>query len=254
MSPSAPVTEQPSAEPQQLLVRTAPDGYTALVEERSALLAEIERELPDEIVSPSEYSAVAKLEARLGEFLTKYEPLFDEPCNFAYRAWKSACRVRELFIDGPKALKAKAKRLRGIYETKEEEARRAREREIAEEERRKEVARRNAEAKLLEKQGQKDMAAAVRSEQVHAPAISLPSAVPSVKGAGVAPTRENWTWWIAGCTDVYGGRKDKDARKRAAKMAPREYLDLDDAAITAHVKNARSSARIPGIEVFKEKV
>jgi hypothetical protein len=217
------------------------------------MLAEVERELPEEIVSPQEsprwpdskHSSDSSLRMRAALRRT---------VQLRVRAWKSACRVRELFIDGPKALKAKAKRLRGIYETKEENARRAREREIAEEERKKEVARRNAEAKLLEKQGQKDMAAAVRSEPVYAPAISLPSAVPSTRGADVAPTRKNWTWRIAGCTDPFGGRKDKDARKRAAKMAPREYLDLDDAAITAYVKAQRSGARIPGIEVFEEKV
>lgn len=40
----------------------------------------------------------------------------------------------------------------------------------------------------------------------------------------------------------------------AAKLAAREFLDLDDAAITAYVKAQRSSARIAGIEVFEEKV
>lgn len=253
MFPSA-LSELPSADPQQLVVRTAPEGYDALLQERTVLLAELERELPEEIVSPAEYRAVAALEARLGEFIDKYEPVFDEPCSFAHKAWLAACRVRALFIDGPKALKKKAKRLRGEYEAKEDQARRERERQIAEEERQKELARRRAEAKLLEKQGQTDMAAAVRAEPVYAPAVSLPSAVPDVKGTGVSSTRENWAWRIAGCTDLFGGKKDKDARKRAAKMVPRDYLDLDDGAITAYVKNQRSAARIPGIEVFKEKV
>jgi hypothetical protein len=250
-SPARRVDDE-SPEPQELVVRTAPKDFETISRARSVLVAEVERELPDEIVSPAEYTAVADLERRLGAYVEKYEPLFAESTDFAHKAWKAACRIYDVFIDGPKGLQKQCKRLRGVYEKKEEDGRRERERQIAEEETRKERERLAREAKLLERQGQKDMAAAVRATPVVAPAISLPRAVPQV--SGVASTRSNWTWRIAGCTDIFGGRKNKDARKRAASLAPRQFLDLDDAAITAHVKNNRSATRIPGIEVYEEKV
>ncbi len=254
---STAVVPPDSVEPQELLVRTAPVGYDVLTEERAALIAEIEHALPEEIVSPPEYSAVATLEARLGTYLQKIEPLFDGDdgsVTLGHRAWKAACRVREFFYDGPKALKARCKRLRGDYEQREERARRERERQIAEQAMQEEKARLQREAKLLEKQGQKDMAAAVRQTPITAPAVALPRAVPDVRATGVSSTRKNWTWRIAGSRDIFGGKKDKDARQRAAKLVPREFLDLNDAAITAYVKSQRSSARIPGLEVFEEKV
>jgi hypothetical protein len=238
--------------PRQELVLLEPRNRADLDVERNALIADIERELPAEIVSPREYSAAAAIEERLNVFLKRVEPVFDEHCNGAYKVWKSACAIRSLFLDGPQALYKRVRRLRGEYEHKEEATRRERERQIAEEETRKERDRLAREARLLDKQGQKDMAAAVRATPVVAPAVSLPSAVPAV--SGVNTLRRNWSWRIAGCTDLYGGRKDKDARKRAAKLVPREFLDLDEAAITAHVKAQRSSARIPGIEVYEEKV
>lgn len=237
---------------QELVVRTAPKDYEEISRERSLLVAEVERELPTEIVSPQEYTAVGELETRLGAYIGKYEPLFQENTDFAHKAWKAACRIRDIFIDGPKDLKTRCRRLRGAYEQREKRERRERERQLAEKAIQEERERLQREAKLLEKQGLKEQAAAVRNTPVVAPAVALPKAVPQV--AGVTATRSNWTWRIAGCTDIHGGRKDKDARKRAAKLVPREYLDLDDAAITAIVKSQRSAARIPGIEIFEEKV
>ena len=64
----------------------------------------------------------------------------------------------------------------------------------------------------------------------------------------------NWTWRIAGCNGADGGKKNKAARKNAAKLVPREYLDLDDAAITAIAKSMKGTVKIPGIEFYEEKV
>src|SRR4051812_37724184 len=100
-------------EAQELVVRTAPGNYEEISRERSLLVADVERELPDEIVSPQEYKAVAELEKRLGVYLEKYEPLFDENTDYAHKAWKAACRIHDIFIGGVKDLKTRCKRLRG---------------------------------------------------------------------------------------------------------------------------------------------
>lgn len=245
------VAASPPTTPRQELVLLEPRDRALLDVERSTLLAQIEDELPDEIAGPQEYALVADLEERLGLFIGKAEPLFDEHCNAAHKVWKSACSIRSLFLDAPKALKLRARTLLGAYKTREERERREAERRIAEEERQRQIERQKQEAKLLEKQGQKEMAAAVRAQPVSAPAVTLPSAVPVVAGLTYSTV---WKWRIAGCTDVHGGRKDRDARKRAAALVPREFLDLDDAAITSRVNNMKSMAKIPGIEVYSEQV
>lgn len=238
-------------QPQQALVILEPTNRAEIDADRLALIAAAERELPDEIVSPSEYSAVGELEARLGAYIDRVEPVFDAHVSAAHKVWRTACAIRSMFIDAPKALKAQARRLRGDYELRERRAREAEERRIAEEDRQRQLARQREEAKLLERQGQKEMAAAVRQQPVHAPSVALPSAVPEV--AGVATLRTNWTWRIAGCTDKDGGRKNKAARKQAARLVPREYLDLDDAALTS-LRTMRGTVKVPGIEFFEEKV
>jgi hypothetical protein len=245
MSIAAPVA------PRQEIVQLEPRERAQLDAERSSLVTQIEDALPGEIAGPAEYALVADLEERLGLFIAKAEPMFDEHCNGAHKVWKSACSIRSLFLDAPKALKLRARTLLGAYKTREERERREAERRIAEEERQRQIARQKAEAKLLEKQGQTEMAAAVRAQPVSAPAVSLPSAVPVVAGLTYSTV---WKWRIAGCTDVNGGRKDRDARKRAAALVPREFLDLDDAAITSRVNNMKSMAKIPGIEVYSDQV
>jgi hypothetical protein len=246
-------TTTTAAAPKQEIVLLEPTNIAELQAERSELLADVERELPDEIVSPAEYQAVGELEERLNRFINRVEPVFDDHVSAAHKVWKTACSIRSLFVDGAKGLKTKCRRLRGAYEQKEEQARREEERRLAEAERQRQLARQKEEAKLLEKQGQKELAQAVRSQPVAAPSVTLPSNVPTL-GAGVTNLRRNWTWRVAGCTDAFGGRKDAAARKRAAKLVPREYLTLDDAAITALVKSTKGTVKIPGIEIFEEKV
>lgn len=237
-------------EAQELIVRTAPANYESINRDRTLLIADVERELPDEIVSPAEYSAVAQLEERLGAYLARVEPLFAENTDFAHKAWKAACKIYDAFIDGPKTLRTRCKKLRGAYELAEEKARRETERRLAEEAQKQERDRLNREAKLLEKQGQKDLAAAVRQQPITAPAVALPRAVPQV--SGVTATRTIRTWRIAGCYDECGGRKDKTARKRAAAVVARDLLDLDDAAITARVNSGVNA--IAGLEIYEKKV
>lgn len=237
--------------PQEAHVLLEPKNRAEIDALRSALIVEAERELPDAIASPQEYAAVGDLEARLTAYVTRWEPVFDDHVAGAHKVWKTACGIRDFFVGVPAAWKAKCRKLRGAYEQKELEARRAEERRLAEEQRQADIRRRNEEAKLLERQGQKDMAVAVRQQPVHAQSVSLPSAIPDV--AGVASTRSNWTWRIAGCTGPDGGRKDKAARKRAAALVPRQYLDLDDASLTA-LRTMRGTVKVPGIEFYEEKV
>lgn len=229
-------------------VLLAPENRAQIDTERIAIEQRARVELPEEIVSPQEYTAVGELETRVAAFIATYEPVFDEHCAAAHKVWKTATQIRALVFDGPKALLTKCRRLRGGYEQKERAAREIEERRIAEEHRQQEIDRRNREAKLLEKQGQKEQAAAVRQQPVYAQPVALPTAVPELPG--VRKLTSHWTWRIIGASD----RKDKAARKRAAQVVPREYLTLDDAALTAFATNSRGTVKIPGIEIYEEKV
>lgn len=233
--------------PQQVTVLLEPTNRAEIDRERLGLVAAGERDLPDEIVSPQEYAGVGELEARINEYIARVEPVFDEHVSAAHKVWKTACAIRSMFLDGPRALKDRCRKLRGAYEQKEQAARREAERLESERQRQAEIARRNAEAKLLEKQGQKDQAAAVRQQPVYAAPVALPKNVPTV--TGVTALKRNWTWRPIG-----GDRKDPAALKRAAQIVPREYCTLDVGAITAMVKNSKGTVRIPGIEIFEEKV
>lgn len=232
--------------PQSAVVLLEPTNRQQLDVERSELLTIT---LPDDIASAREYEELARDLERVDGFIKIAKPAFDEVCADAHKTWKSATELRALFFERLEAFSTGGRRLLGRWKTKQDEIRRAEERRLAEEERQRQLARQKEEAKQLEKQGQKDLAAAVKNTPIAAPVVNLPSAVPTVQGLTY---RTVWKWRIAGCSDIYGGRKDKDARKRAAKLIDRQFVDIDDAAITAYVNNQRSAAKLAGIEVYSE--
>lgn len=239
MSASVIPIDQPE-ESAPVLVRLQPEERATFDVERTELLALL---LPDEIVSPQEYEAVAADQARVQQFVKRAKPKFDQTCDHAHKAWTSACELRALFFRGLESFDARARQLLGSYQQKQERLRREEEARIAEEERQKEQARINREAKLLEKQGQKDMASALRSTPVAAPAISLPSAVPEVQGLSY---REDWKWRPAGGDTPAG-------RAAAEKLVPREYLELSDRKLNAMTR-FKGTVKIPGIEFYSVKV
>jgi hypothetical protein len=238
----------PVAEPRQEVVLLEPRERAQLDRDRDALVAEIESQLPTEIVSPAEYTAIADLEARLGRFIDRTEPLFDEHCSAAHKVWKQACGIRSLFLDAPKTLKERCRALLGAYKAAEARHRAEEERRLALEQQVAERKRLNDEAKLAEKQGEKELAKAIRNTPVHAPAVVLPSAVPDVAGLSY---REDWTWEpIGGDTPAY--------RMRALSLLVRpEYLQLlafNDAALTQFARRTKGTIRVPGIRFFSKQV
>lgn len=235
-------TYQPEAPVTVLLEPTTRPTFD---EERAAFLATI---LPDDIVSPQEYSGLAEERKRLKAFIARVEPEFDSVCADAHRAWKSACRLRGLFMDGLHALERRAGQLLSRYDTKQEEIRRAEERRLAEEERQRLLKQQREEAKLLEKQGHKEVAVSVRAQPVHAPAVSIPSATPKVEGLTY---RDNWKW------RPIGGDTPQNRILAISLMVPkdfREFVKLDDSALTKFAGRTKGTARVPGIEFYNERI
>jgi hypothetical protein len=233
------------AAPQQAVVLLEPANVRQIDLARAQLTVNAEATLPqDDISSPAEYSAVAEMEASIGRYLTTYEPVFDEHVAAAHKVWKQACSIRGVFIDGPKALKERARRLLGAYKDKQERIRRQEEERIRQAEQKRLEDERAAKAKQLEKAGRKEDAAVVKNTPVQAAVTTLPSVVPAVQGLTY---RDEWKWRpIAGDTP--------DGRKKAAQVVPREYLKLDEVALNALARSMKGSVKVPGIEFWCEKV
>lgn len=230
------------------LVRLEPKNRATLDAERDALIGAVMKELETEIASPAEYAGVAEIEQRLDAFIAKVEPEFDDLCGIAHKAWKKACGIRSLFLDAPKALKARARQLLGDYKAREERQRRDAERELAEQQRRDDLERQKREAALLDKQGHAELAQAVRSQPVVAPVVVLPSAVPEVEGLSF---REEWTWIPVG-----GDTPHNRARTVALLVRPEyaQLLKLDDAGLTSFARHTKGTTRVPGIQFFSKQI
>lgn len=234
-----------NAAPREALVLLEPKNIRQIDLARAQLTVDVEATLPPDVISsPAEYSAVAAVEAKIGAYLSTYEPVFDEHVADAHKVWKQACSIRGVFIDGPKALKERARRLLGAYKDTQERLRRQEEDRLRQEEQRRLEADRAAKAKQLEKAGRKEDAAIVKATPVQAPVVALPSAVPQVDGLTY---RDEWKWRpIAGDTPA--------GRKQAAQIVPRDYLKLDEVALNALARSMKGSVKVPGIEFWCEKV
>jgi hypothetical protein len=231
-----------------VIVSLEPASRPQLDTEREGLLA---RPLPAALATAEDYAALAADQARVQAFIKRVEPDFDEVCTAAHKAWKHATGLRSKFFEGLHTWNERARQLLGAFKSEQERQRRAEELRIAAEDRAREDERRRAEAAALDQQGHRELAAAVLDTPTVPAPVVLPSRVPDVPGLHYI---KRWSWRIAGCVGADGGRKDKVARKRAAGLVPREYLDLDDGAITARVTNMGSAIRLPGIEIYEEQV
>jgi len=237
-----------SAEPQTALVVLEPRDHARFEAERASLIADAERELTDAIASPVEFQAVAAWEERISKFLAVVEPEFDGLTADAHATWKRALKIKAMFVDAPKALKARCRAMLAAYVEKQDRIRRDEERRIAEEERQKEISRQKAEASLLDKQGQPEMAKALRQQPVQAPAVSLPSIVPKVDGLS---SREDWYW------QPVGGDTPANRKRALALMVRGEYLQFvqwNDAALTSFARQTKGTVKVPGIEFHSRQI
>jgi hypothetical protein len=227
-------------EPRSELVLLEPRDRGRLDLERAVLIAQIEKELPEEIISPLEYTEIAELERRASIFIANTEPQFDEHCKAAHKVWQQACGIRSLFIDPIKTLKATCRTKLAAYKEQQDRVRRDEERRLAQEELAREQKRLKDEAKLAEQQGQKELAKAIRATPVEAPAIVLPDAVPHV---GLS-YREQWCW------APVGGDTPQNRAKALAMIVRPEYQGLvqwSDAGLNAFAARTKGTVKVPGI-------
>lgn len=195
-----------------------------------------------EVSDPVSYAAVGERLKEAAAYRIEVERWFEPLVSFAHRLHKMICDRRTAVLAPLVAFERTAKANRLALERKEERERREREQALAEEARREEQARLEREAAHLEQRGEPELAAQVLEAAivVAPPVIELARTLP--KTAGVS-TRANWRWRPL-------GGDTPEARARAERLVPREFLELSDRKLTAHAKANGASARVPGIEFY----
>jgi len=214
----------------------------------AALATEHERRvrvLTEEGAAVTDAASYARVGARLKDvaaYKAEIETHFDPIASFAYRLHRMICERRAVILDPLLAFERAGKANRLALERAEERARRDREQAEAERARLEEQARLTREAEHLEQRGEPELAAVVLESALHAiaPVVTYESTLPATPGVS---TRANWQWRPIGGDTA-------QARARAEKLVPREFLELSDRKINAHVKANGASARIPGLEIY----
>jgi len=253
MPRSAKVSVDPTVPPPAAIVRFFPDP-TPIVREylesafARALAVEHERQVARLVAegaavtdAPS-YQRVGDRLKEIGTHRKIVEAFFEPIVKLLYRFHQAACDRRSEVLAPLVEFEAAAKRNRLALERedarkRQEEAQRLM--AIAQQEERERLAR---EAAFLEQRGEAELASVVLEQAVSAPppVITIASELPQTQGVS---SRENWQWRPV-------GGNTREARARAVRLVPREFLDLNDRALTAHAKAHGNTVRIPGIEFY----
>jgi len=199
------------------------------------------------IHTPADLEQAVLDRQQLGATIRRVEEFFEPFVSMAYKLHKSLCSRRaELLAPLQKVDTAKADAIRD-FKAAQDRLREAEERRLADERRREDEARAAAEAAQLEAQGEPEMAAAVLQEAIAAPAPVV--TLPDTTAASGAKFRRRWAWKYAGGPRAIAGTPPALVQ-RTLQLIPREFLCVDEAKVGAYVRSMKTSARIPGIDIF----
>jgi len=203
------------------------------------------RVLTDEgcaVTDPESYARVGERLVEVATHRKDVEAWFKPLKDFAYRLHRMICDREAEVLDPLVRFQTDGKANRFRLEQEDARKRREEEQRLADEARRAEQERLQREAELMEQRGEHAVAGQILEQAVHTPApvFAIPSALPKTRGVS---SRENWKWRPAGGDSA-------EARARAERLVPREFLELSDRKLTAHAKAHRASARVPGIEFY----
>jgi hypothetical protein len=195
-----------------------------------------------DVIDAASYQRVGDRLVTVATHRREVESWFEPLVSLAYRLHRLICARREEVLAPLATFERTAKANRLALERLEAQKRREEEQRLAEIARQEEQARLAREAELLEQRQEPELAAIVLEQAVHAPppVITIASTLPATKGVS---TREMWRWRPV-------GGDTREARARAVKLVPREFLDLNDKALSAHARAHGATIRIPGIEFF----
>lgn len=194
------------------------------------------------VTDAASYQRVGERLKDVAQHRREVEAWFEPIVSYAYRLHAMICARRAEVLAPLLAFEKSARDNRLALERADEQRRREEEQRLADIAQREERERLAREAEHLEARGEPELAAQVLEQAIAAPppVITIASTLPQTKGVG---SRENWKWRpIGGDT--------RQARARAVQLVPRDFLDLNDKALTAHAKAHGNTKRIPGIEFY----
>lgn len=252
-TPAARVKREPEPPNPDAIIRFYPNPLgiiRAYVESdfHRQLATEHERKvllLAEEGADVRDATSLQRVEGRLvdvAEHRRTIEGWFKPVKDFAFKLHRMVCDRENEILRPLLAFENAAKANSQSFRREEERQRRDEEQRLQEAARRDEQERLQREAELLEQRGEPELALQVMEAALNTPApvIAIASTLPQTRGVTY---RANWKWRpIGGDTP--------QARARAEKMVPREFLCLDDRKLNAHAKAHGAGARIPGIEFY----
>lgn len=194
------------------------------------------------VTDAMEYARVGERLKDVAQLRKTIEAFFDLPVSWAYRLHSLLCARRAEVLAPLTTYESTAKVNRLALERADAARRQEEEQRLRELARQQEQERLAREASFLEETGEPELAAQVLEQAVATPApvIVVASTLPQTKGVS---SRENWKWRPA-------GGDTRAARARAVNMVPRQFLDLNDRALTAHAKAHGNTIKVPGIEFY----
>src|SRR4030095_16468247 len=188
-----------------------------------------------DVTDAASYARVGDRLVTVATHRREVESWFEPLVSLAYRLHRLICARREEVLAPLATSERTAKMTRLALERLEAQRRREEEQRLAEIARQEEQARLAREAELLEQRQEPELAAIVLEQAVPAPppVISIASTLPATKGVS---TREMWRWRPV-------GGDTREARARAVKLVPREFLDLNDKDLSADARAHGNASR-----------
>ena len=208
------------------------ENVNKIEDEKSLVLQEAEKIV---INNQDQYKQAGEFFESVNALIKKAKECFDPIVEAAYKAHKQAVAKRDEVIKPLEQAKSKVKML--MIEYTEKIAREAAEakRKAEEEERKKLEEQRLQQAIELENAGMKEAAEAVLETPV-VPLVYLP-AEPTLPKVNGFKSRTVWKFKIVN-----------------ESIIPREYLIVDEVKIGQVVRAMKNLTKIPGVEVYEEKI
>lgn len=185
-----------------------------------------------QVVNDIAYIRADMLRAGLKEIEDQINQTFDSLINTAFHHHRSLVTEKKRHSEPVEQARKILKDKMLAYHEKQEELRRAKERELQEEARKRAESEVLAEATQLESNGQRTDAEAILNTPVQVPTIIIPKQLP--KTSTVFQTR--WDYRITDAT-----------------LIPRSYLRVDEVKLGAFARATKGSVTVPGVEFFSKR-
>jgi hypothetical protein len=239
--PAAALPLAPVLEPGQALELDLESGRVLSPELRRDVLYLVKSPVPA-IIDAQSLEAAQHIRHKALEAEKAIKAYYEDEKRPLYDAWKAKVAEENRFLEAVTTVDKKIRTAISVYDQAEEAKRRAEEARLAEERRLEEQARLEREAAAHELAGDVELAAATFEAAISTPAPVV--ALPRTTAAAGVKMRRDWKWRPT-------GGDTPEARAKALKLVPRQWLMLDEQKIARYIAGMKETADpIPGIEFY----